>query len=258
MNDNGSFVTSDSGIVVWKSPKVHPLLSKTNINHPDFVRKTGEVFTRGRVRGLSRICSENSEDARTWLTFSPLLEDATLKVGNLKNLLIRSFPGAIEPETLQHLRQATLFFWHGKKTPNMVLAPPSYLPFKQGLTEVDLIVTLESRIVVFIEAKYKSDVTPGVKNAPLWDQVIRNVDVGSWFALEHHFDRFYFILLQYGDHPSNAESVLLNYRDKPEVVKEALEHRKDLNDRQIEVLARSMAFARQSDPMERLLQMLTR
>ncbi len=249
MEDRTSYIVSDSGIVVWKSPQWHPLLQHTNVSHPDFVRKATETFQRGIVSGLPKICSENSEDARTWLIFSPLLEAPKLKALTLENLLGQSFPETIQSPVLQGLDKANLYFWHGKKTPTISLAPPPSLPFKQGFTEVDLIVTVENEILVFIEAKYRSGVTPGVKYAQQWDQVIRNVDVGSWFA-RGRFSRFYFILLQYGDYSSNAESVLLRYRNKPAILRKALEHRTDLDDGQIEVLASSIAFTRWTDPMK--------
>ena len=68
----GDFVVSESGVIVWKTPEAHPLLKDTGTCHPDFRRKAEELFSKGKVRGLPRICSQNSEDACTWHYFSPL------------------------------------------------------------------------------------------------------------------------------------------------------------------------------------------
>lgn len=246
-----NYVFSDSGVRVWKLPMVHPVLQYTNINHPDFLRKTAEKFTKGLVRGLPKICSENSEDARTWFLFSPLIEKTENQTSTLLTLFNQAFPGEIDTPVLQNLQASRLYFWHGKETPALKLEPPPLLRFKQGPTEVDLIVAIENKVVVFIEAKFRSGVSSGVKHAPNWDQVIRNIDVGSWFAAGR-FQRFYFILLQYGDYPSNAESILLRYKDKPEIIRKSLEHRADLDDRQISLLARSVAFVRWPDPIDPL------
>jgi len=47
-------------------------------------------------------------------------------------------------------------------------------------------------MVWFIEAKFRSDVSERTTNNPERDQVIRNPDVGTWYAGVRHF---YFSLL---------------------------------------------------------------
>jgi len=249
MEDQTNYIISDSGVKVWESPQVHPLLQYTNINHPDFLRKAAETFERGRVRGLPKICSENSEDARTWFQFSPLLENTEQRTSTLLKLFHQAFPEEIGLASLKGLPSARLYFWHGKETPSLKLVPPPTLPFKQGLTEVDLIVAVENHMVVFIEAKFHSDVSTGVTHASNWDQVIRNIDIGSWFAIGQ-FHRFYFILLQYGDYPTNAETSILLYKNKPAALRKVLQHRTDLDDRQLTMLAHSIAFVAWPDPLE--------
>jgi hypothetical protein len=249
LKDGTNHVVSYSGVVVWKSPQEHPMLCHTDINHPDFQRKAVETYQRGQVRGLPRICSENSEDARTWFLFSPLLENSKQRELVLAKLLSQAFSGEIDAASYEKLDTAHLHFWHGKETPTRQLVPPPSLPFKQGLTEVDLIVTVEKQMLVFIEAKYHSRISYGVTHASGWDQVIRNIDVGSWFA-RGRFAQFYFILLQYGDYATNAESVVFRYKDKPFALRKALEHRTNLDDKQIEMLSRSIAFVRWPDPIK--------
>jgi len=69
------FLYSKTGVKVYLKPEYCPALGETNLSHPDFVRKAKEVFGQryGNIEGLPRICSENSEDAQTWIHFSPLL-----------------------------------------------------------------------------------------------------------------------------------------------------------------------------------------
>ena len=67
-----NYVVTESGVVVWKTPEAHPLLKHTDTCHPDFLRKAEELFSKGKAKGLPRICSQNSEDACTWYYFSPL------------------------------------------------------------------------------------------------------------------------------------------------------------------------------------------
>jgi hypothetical protein len=86
-----NYVVSDSGVRVWKSPMVHPVLQHTNINHPDFLRKASETYAKGLVRGLPKICSENSEDARTWFQFSPT--KLSLEKSILRSCKIFKHPG---------------------------------------------------------------------------------------------------------------------------------------------------------------------
>ena len=69
------YVVSDSGVRVWKTPEAHPLLRHTDTTHPSLRDKLAETCSRGRVSGLPRILSENSEDARTWHYFGSLLQE---------------------------------------------------------------------------------------------------------------------------------------------------------------------------------------
>ena len=86
------YVLSDSGVRVWTAPEAHPLLRHTDTAHPAFREKLAETYSRGKVKGLPRVLSENSEDACTWYYFSPLLHDESGKARVLTNLLTQSFP----------------------------------------------------------------------------------------------------------------------------------------------------------------------
>ena len=81
------YIVSDSGVKVWRTPDARPLLRHTDTTHPWFLDKLAETYSRGKVRGLPRILSENSEDARTWHYFSPLLRDGEERTQVLERLL---------------------------------------------------------------------------------------------------------------------------------------------------------------------------
>jgi HEAT repeat protein len=247
--DHGDYITSDSGVPIWKSVQVHPLLSKTLTNHPDFLRKTEDLFSKGLARGFPRICSQNSEDARLWLSFSPLLENTELKQSTLSQLMEQAFPAKIDPDVLENLGNAQLKFWHGRSTPELILGPPSSLPHREGNTEVDLLISVDTEMIVFLEAKFHSDLSPFVKNCPDRDQAIRMIDVGSWYA-EERFSSTYFIFLQFGNYPTNTKSIVNKYKNNPEALTKGLQHRMDLTEDRIKLLSRSISFVSWADPFE--------
>ena len=242
------FVVSQSGVLVWKSPHLHPLLRGGNTDHPDLVRKAREVFAKGSVRGLPRICSENSEDACTWFYFSPLMGEPVRKVRVLARLFREAFPNQVGAEVFQALPLAELHFWQGRKTPSFSLDPPPSRTVPEGATEVDLIVTVGKEAVLFIEAKYMSGASVSTKHDKNRDQVIRNLDVGSWFATGR-FKRFYLLLLQYGDHPTNSEEIVSRYKLNPRIIRERLPYRRDLADGDINRLSKSVGFVRWPNPL---------
>ena len=64
------------------------------------------------------------------------------------------------------------------------IEPPPSLRLHQkdeGPSEIDVIIETEFSIW-FIEAKFKSDISTGTTNNATRDQIIRNLDVGSWYA----------------------------------------------------------------------------
>ncbi len=88
------YVVSDSGVRVWTTPESHPLLRQTDTTHPSFLDKLAETYS-GRELGLPRILSENSEDARTWHFFSPLLSDGARRSQVLEELGTDSFSNVL-------------------------------------------------------------------------------------------------------------------------------------------------------------------
>jgi hypothetical protein len=70
--------------------------------------------------------------------------------------------------------------------------PPGLLETgDEGISEIDVVIESPSW-VWFIEAKYRSDISSGTTTRPARDQVLRNIDVGSYYA---GVRKFYFSLL---------------------------------------------------------------
>ena len=235
------YVCSDSGTKVWSSPKFHPLLKQTDLTHPAFLDKLAEIYPKGKVKGLPKICSVNAEDARTWHYFSPLLTDAQEKAAKLTPLLHHVIPES--SLDLDEVASADLQFWQK-------IAPPPSRPAREGESEPDVIITLGQRAVVLVEAKYKSGVSTNTKHDKNRDQVIRFIDVGSWYAKTEGYDSSYVIVLQYGDSPTNAQEIVSRYHGKPEAIQRALPYRADLTESDYQRLSNSVAFVRWPDPLD--------
>ena len=235
------YVLSDSGVKVWKSPAVHPLLRATDTHHRAFLDKKAETFSRGKVKGMPRICSENSEDACTWQFFSPLIRDKRRRRAVLTDLLNGAFP-RLPKEVLGGVAGATLGFWPK-------LNPPSARPQREGRSEPDLLIELGDSSLVLVEAKYKSGVSLRTSHDPKRDQIIRLIDVASWYARQRKINRSYVIGLQYGDAKTNVESMVNRYAGNPSAIRQSLPYRSDLDKNDFEELARSVAFVRWPDPM---------
>ena len=249
--DMNNYVVSDSGVKVWKSPDVHPLLQHTDTTHSSFLDKLAETYSRGKVRGLPRILSENSEDARTWHYFSPLLRDGGGKTQVLERLLTKSFPETISHQLLDSIPSAELIFWPK-------LSPPPSRPQKEGASEPDILIRLGNQGLVLVEAKYRSGVSERTTYDEARDQVIRLIDVGSYKATQENLrdqdagsPNSYVIVLQYGDADINAQEVVDRYKGNPGAIEKALSYRSDLTTADYQRLGRSVAFVRWPDPMNR-------
>ncbi len=238
------YVVSDSGVKVWKTPGAHPLLRGTDTTHPSFRDKLAETYSSGKVRGLPRILSENSEDARTWHYFSPLLRDGAERNRVLERLIRQAFPEAVPSQVLHTIPDAELIFWPK-------LSPPPSRPQKEGRSEPDILIRLGSRGVVLIEAKYRSGISRRTKYDGKRDQVVRLIDVGAWYARQENLRdqetgqyNSYVIVLQYGDAQTNAAEVVGRYAGNPEAIEGALSYRSDLTSTDYQRLSRSVAFMR--------------
>ena len=242
-------VVTSSGVRVWKTPEAHPLLRHTDTTHPWFLDKLAEKYSRGRAGGLPRILSENSEDARTWYYFSPLLSDREGRIKVLDRLIRQSFPDAVSTQVLDAIPSAEVALWPK-------LSPPPSRPQREGPSEPDVLTRLGEVGLVLVEAKYRSDVSERTTYDDTRDQVIRLMDVGSWHAgrgdareqNEGQSDCFV-VVLQYGDAVTNAEEIVNRYRGRPDVIERALSYRPDLTPIDYVRLGRSLAFVRWPDPL---------
>lgn len=242
-------VVTSSGVRVWKTPEVHPLLQHTDTTHPWFSDRLAETYSRGRARGLPRILSENSEDARTWYYFSPLLSDSERRTEVLDRLIRQSFPDTVSPWVLDAIPSAELVLWPK-------LSPPPSRPQREGPSEPDVLVRLGEVGLMLVEAKYLSGISERTTHDDGRDQLIRLLDVGSWHAGEGAprdqdagRSNSFVIILQYGDAETNAEEIVARYRGRPDVIARALSYRNELTPTDFGRLGRSLAFVRWLDPM---------
>jgi hypothetical protein len=140
------------------------------------------IFSLMRASKLKHLRSENSEDAVTWNVFRSLrqIEPAawlpTLARAGLSNG-VRIDPGGV-----------VMNVWHS------VAPPPALLSGgDEGVSEIDVVIE-SPRWVWFIEAKYRSDISTGTTTRPERDQVLRNIDVGSYYAGVREF--FFSLLIR--------------------------------------------------------------
>ena len=192
-------VVTSSGVRVYKTPEAHPLLRHTDTTHPWFLDKFAETYSRGRVGGLPRILSENSEDARTWYYFSPLLSDREGRTKVLDRLIRQSFPDAVSTRVQDAIPSAEVALWPK-------LSPPPSRPQREGPSEPDVLIRLGEVGLVLVEAKFRSDVSERTTYDDTRDQVIRLMDVGSWHSVRGDAreqnegqSNCFVVVLQYGD-----------------------------------------------------------
>jgi len=178
------------------------------------VDRYDNVFATMRGEKIDQLRSENSEDVLTWNVFRSLQ-----KINPcwwLPGIFTRAFQTQLAPQP----RVVTLDLWPA-------LSPPPALRLFQkdeGNSEIDVLIETE-RLVCFIEAKYKSDISSRTKNNPDRDQIIRNLDLGTWYA---GLREFYFVLLVMDEaHSSAGLKTLNNYVMERDSILARLPHRTD-------------------------------
>jgi len=230
------YLRSDTGVVVYRRPEYHPLLRETNLAYPDLQRKLGEVYAQGRVRGLPKICSENSEDARTWHVFSPLLSRADRRAAFLCRVLETGLGRPLPWLDADAMESAELGFWWGRDAGVQQYPPPDSLSLPEGNTEVDLTIRVPGVALVFLEAKWRSRLSVTTRSRR--DQACRNVDVGSWHAARAGFPHFVFLLLTAEVEPPPE----LTRLREPSALQISLRHRSDLTSDQIAELSQHVGW----------------
>jgi hypothetical protein len=225
---------SKTGVKVYVRPEYHPALKGTDLLHPDFQRKAAELFGRasGEVSGLPRICSKNSEDAQTWHYFSPLLSMTnSAKAARLKYFFQESFEDGVDAKLENMLPNAELLFWRGKKK-RPFYPPPCDLECREENTEVDLTISM-TKALVFVEAKYHSEIAERTTYCPDRDQIIRNIDVGTFYAWKKRM-HFYFVLVT-DLNCKKSINLLKHYKNNPQALAAKLRHRADIPSRLHEI-----------------------
>lgn len=171
------------------------------------------VFADMRASKLKHMKSANSEDAVTWNVFRSLRQ--ITPSAWLPSLWTRAFP----KETPLTDTLASVKLW-------VSVAPPLGLieTGDEGHSEIDVVIETASW-VWFIEAKYRSDISSGTTTRPDRDQIVRNVDVGSYYA---GVRRFFFSLLTTSQARSPiGDKTLAQYLDHSELRNKLKGHRKD-------------------------------
>jgi len=152
------------------------------------------VFADMRASKLKHLRSANSEDAVTWNVFRSLRQitpDAWLPA-----LWQRAFPSIACPSDLK----AVVTLWESIPPPLGLLAGGD-----EGASEIDVVIEAPTW-VWFIEAKYRSDISTGTTTRPKRDQVLRNLDVGSYHAGVRQFF-FSLLILSERNSPKGARRI---------------------------------------------------
>ena len=206
------FIYSDTDVKVFVNFKDNlivdpddPLIASQARNCP---------YSRGIVKGLSYLGSEDSEDAMTWNVFK------TLEKSNPESWFSEIFPQIILDKDEQFI-DPMLIFWEK-------YFPPLLRSIPEGETHADLTIETSNKLI-FIEAKYKADISKKTKHDPNRDQIIRNIDVGS-YAAKKRAKEFYFILLTLKTNTYSIDK-LNYYKSNPSnIIEEIGSYRRDIKD----------------------------
>jgi hypothetical protein len=206
------FIYSDTGVKVFVDFKDNLIVDPDD---PIIARQArNRRYGKGIVKGLSKLGSENSEDAMTWNIFK------TLEKSNPEKWFSKIFPQIILDKDEQFI-DPILRFWDK-------YFPPLLRSFPEGETHVDLTIETSNKLI-FIEAKYKADISKNTTHDPNRDQIIRNIDVGSW-AAKKRAKAFYFILMTLETNTYSIDK-LNHYKSNPSNIIEKIgSYRRDIKD----------------------------
>ena len=206
------FIYSDTGVKVFVDFKDNLI-----VDPDDSIIASQAInwrYSRGIVKGLSCLGSENSEDAMTWNVFK------TLEKSNPEKWFSQIFPQIILDKDERFI-DPMLRFWDK-------YFPPMTRPFPEGETHVDLSIETSNKLI-FVEVKYKADISKKTKHDPNRDQIIRNIDVGTW-AAKKRAKEFHFILLTLKTNTYSIDK-LHHYKSNPSnIIDKIGGYRKDIKD----------------------------
>ena len=206
------FIYSDTGVKVFIDFKDNLIVDSNDSVVANQARNWR--YSKGIVKGLSYLGSENSEDAMTWNVFK------TLEKTDPSKWFSEIFPQITLDKDEEFIAPMPRF-WDK-------YYPPMTRPFPEGETHVDL--TIEtSKKLIFVEAKYKTDISQSTKHDPNRDRIIRNIDVGTW-AAKKRAKAFCFILLTLQTNTYSIDK-LNHYKSNPSNIIDAIgSYRKDITD----------------------------
>lgn len=158
--------------------------------------------------------SENSEDVLTWNVFRSLRQiEPTFW---FPNLFRRAFRKSLD----QDPQFFCLDLWQ------IMSALPTRRFSLQGARSCEVDVLIETEYTVWcIEAKYKSDITKEEIRRPEINQILRNIDVGSWYAGTRDF-YFAFLFLSKG-RSKRGVTLVTEYMQSRDKLVSMLPHRVD-------------------------------
>jgi hypothetical protein len=172
------------------------------------------AFLTMRGSKTAHMRSENSEDVVTWNAFRSLAQvDPTFWYVRLYQRAFGEAPD--HAPTGAHVRLWT-----------RLAPPPGLRAFQkdEGESEIDVLIETEHAVWA-IEAKLGADISEGTKSNATRDQVLRNLDVGSWYA---GVRKFYFALLVLRpDRSPKGIGLVERYRAVRDEFIDGLPHRPD-------------------------------
>ncbi len=170
------------------------------------------LFVGMRSKKRLQMRSENSEDAVTWNVFR------TLRQINPNHWLPELAKIGLKGKNQLSTEDLAVFIWKDVEPPTSLLSEGD-----EGISEIDVVIETPTW-VWFIEAKYRSDISPGTTTRPLRDQVLRNIDVGSYYAgvRDFHFS----LLINSRGSSKKGVNAINKYADKT-ILRDSLPHRKD-------------------------------
>jgi hypothetical protein len=243
-------VITESGVRVYKRWQDNVVILPGDESDPDLLRKAKELFDRGRAKGLPRIASENSEDALMWSVFSVLRRHG--RDGKwLPELWARAFDCPFPLAPSRSLEDVRVAFWRGREDPlekgGDLFGPPPDRPKPEGETEVDVVVTAGRELLLFIEAKLHSEVSRQTKHDPARNQVLRSLDVGSWYANKHGFASFAFALVTSHRGRASADAKVINTARSIASLRKALWYRTDMRRQDWMLMATRVGWSQWAD-----------
>ncbi len=157
------------------------------------------VFVTMRASKVKHLRSEHSEDAVTWNVFRSLRQiEPAAWLPELIRVGLPNIHGLA-------CDRATLRLWQSVDPPSALLVDGD-----EGVSEIDVVIEAPWW-VWFIETKCRSDISTGTTTRPLRDQVLRNLDVGSYYAGVRPF--FFSLLIASAERSPNGVETVRRYQD---------------------------------------------